>query len=77
MALIKSKSFITENFLLNSKAAETLYHQYAKELPIIDYHNHLSPKLIAENQPIKNITAKQFLMDSFSSSNFERMIFVT
>ncbi|MBK5207914.1 MAG: glucuronate isomerase [Flavobacteriaceae bacterium] len=56
MALIKSKIFITENFLLHSKVAETLYHEYAKEMPIIDYHNHLSPKLIAENRPIMNIT---------------------
>lgn len=52
-----SKSpFIKANFLLQSEVAETLYHQYAKDLPIIDYHNHLSPKLIAEDQPIKNIT---------------------
>ena len=56
MAAITSKSFITDNFLLQSKVAETLYHQYAKDMPIIDYHNHLSPKLIAENHPVKNIT---------------------
>ena len=48
--------FITENFLLNSKEAEILYHQYAKDMPIIDYHNHLSAKQIAENKPIENIT---------------------
>lgn len=56
MSQIKSKSFITENFLLESKEAEILYHQYAKDMPIIDYHNHLSPKQIAENKPIGNIT---------------------
>jgi len=54
--MIKSKSFITDNFLLNSKEAEVLYHEYAKDMPIIDYHNHLSPKQIAENKPIRNIT---------------------
>jgi len=54
--MIKATSFITENFLLHSKNAEVLYHQYAKELPILDYHNHLSAKQIAENQPLKNIT---------------------
>ncbi|MBT8235463.1 MAG: glucuronate isomerase [Bacteroidia bacterium] len=54
--MIKATSFITDNFLLHSKNAEELYHQYAKELPILDYHNHLSAKQIAENQPIKNIT---------------------
>ncbi|MGC6429869.1 MAG: glucuronate isomerase [Jejuia sp.] len=53
---IKSKSFITDNFLLESKTAEVLYQDYAKDLPIIDYHNHLSPQLIAENKPIGNIT---------------------
>ncbi|MCL4170625.1 UNVERIFIED_CONTAM: hypothetical protein GTU68_022714, partial [Idotea baltica] len=49
-------NFITNNFILQSEIAETLYHQYAKDLPIIDYHNHLSPKLIAEDKPINNIT---------------------
>ena len=56
MSFINSKTFITDNFLLNSKEAETLYHEYAKEMPIIDYHNHLSPKQIAEDLPIENIT---------------------
>ncbi|NCP59891.1 MAG: glucuronate isomerase [Flavobacteriales bacterium] len=54
--MINAKNIITDNFLLHSKAAEILYHEYAKQMPIIDYHNHLSPKLIAENQPVKNIT---------------------
>jgi len=54
--MIKATSFISENFLLLSKEAEVLYHQYARDLPILDYHNHLSAKQIAENQPIKNIT---------------------
>lgn len=49
-------NFITDNFILQSEIAETLYHKYAKDLPIIDYHNHLSPKLIAEDKPVKNIT---------------------
>ncbi|MEI6865302.1 glucuronate isomerase [Flavicella sp.] len=53
---IKSKGFITDNFLLNSEQANILYHQYAKNMPIIDYHNHLSPKQIAEDKPVANIT---------------------
>ncbi|SEQ75355.1 glucuronate isomerase [Hyunsoonleella jejuensis] len=53
---MKSTNFITDNFVLQSDVAETLYHKYAKDLPIIDYHNHLSPQLIAEDQPLKNIT---------------------
>lgn len=50
------KPFINDEFLLNSKEAMILYHDYAKEMPIIDYHNHLSPKKIAENKTVKNIT---------------------
>lgn len=53
---MKINNFITDNFLLQSEVAQRLYHEFAKDLPIIDYHNHLSPQLIAENQPIKNIT---------------------
>lgn len=45
-----------ENFLLTNPIAETLYHHYAKDLPIIDYHCHLDPKEIYEDQPFKNIT---------------------
>ena len=53
---MKTTNFITDNFVLQSEVAETLYHKYAKDLPIIDYHNHLSAKQIAENKPVKNIT---------------------
>ena len=56
MSQINSKTFITKNFLLNSKEAEILYHEYAKEMPIIDYHNHLSARQIAENKPVENIS---------------------
>ncbi|WP_235848553.1 glucuronate isomerase [Litchfieldia alkalitelluris] len=45
-----------ENFLLENEVAIKLYHQYAKDLPIIDYHCHLSPKEIYENKKFKNIT---------------------
>ncbi len=50
------KTFITENFLLQNKTAQTLYHDYAKDMPIIDYHCHLSPKEIAENKRYRSIT---------------------
>tara|TARA_R110000868_G_scaffold215231_3_gene465339 strand:+ start:1397 stop:2812 length:1416 start_codon:yes stop_codon:yes gene_type:complete len=53
---MNSKNFITDNFILQSDIAETLYHKYAKNLPIIDYHNHLSAKALAKNNPVKNIT---------------------
>ena len=48
--------FIHDNFLLENKYAEELYHNYSKNQPIIDYHNHLSPKLIAEDNVFKNLT---------------------
>jgi len=44
-----AKQFIDENFLLSNKTAESLYHSYAKTLPIIDYHNHLSAQEINED----------------------------
>lgn len=50
------QTFITENFLLQTEFAKNLYHDFAKDLPIIDYHNHLSPKQIAEDHQFKNIT---------------------
>ena len=50
------KSFLDDNFLLQSNFAKTLYHDYVKMLPIIDYHNHLSPQQIAENTSFENIT---------------------
>ena len=48
--------FIHDNFLLENKYAEELYHTYSKNQPIIDYHNHLSPQLIAEDHIFENIT---------------------
>lgn len=49
-------SIITEDFLLKSKTARRLYHSYAENLPIIDYHCHISPKEIAEDRRFNNIT---------------------
>ncbi len=47
--------FITENFLLQNKKAVKLYHQYARDMPIIDYHCHLSPQQIAEDHKFENL----------------------
>ena len=49
-------TFLTEDFLLQNEFAKKLYHQFAKELPIIDYHNHLSPQQIAADTQFENIT---------------------
>ena len=50
------KTFITENFLLQSKTAQELYHHYAKAMPIFDYHCHLPPREIAEDRNFENLT---------------------
>ncbi|WMI66306.1 glucuronate isomerase [Aestuariibaculum sp. YM273] len=51
-----SKTFIHDNFLLENKYAEELYHTYSKHQPIIDYHNHLPPQQISEDKTFSNIT---------------------
>src|SRR5512133_1525505 len=50
------KPFLDDNFLLENKTSELLYHEYAASMPIIDYHNHLSPKEVAENKKFSNIS---------------------
>ena len=50
------KKFMDESFLLSNKTAIDLYNNYAKDMPIIDYHCHLSPQEIYENKTFKNIT---------------------
>ncbi len=49
-------SFITENFLLTNATSTKLYHQFAEQQPIIDYHNHLPPQEIAEDKRWDNIS---------------------
>lgn len=51
------KKFLDENFLLNGKVAQQLYHEYAKDMPIIDYHNHLPPDEISADKNFENITS--------------------
>ncbi|WP_159882113.1 glucuronate isomerase [Paenibacillus puerhi] len=51
-----SKAFLDDNFLLTNEVAERLYHDYAKAMPIIDYHCHLSPQEIYENKSFKTLT---------------------
>ena len=48
--------FLGENFLLPTAAAQKLYHEYAKGLPIVDYHCHVSPKEIWEDKRFDNIS---------------------
>src|SRR5690554_5145362 len=49
------KEFLDENFLLENEFASKLYHEYAKDMPIIDYHSHLSPQQIAEDSTFENL----------------------
>jgi glucuronate isomerase len=50
------KAFMDDNFLLTNETAISLYHDYAKDMPIFDYHCHLSAKEIAENKSYNNMT---------------------
>lgn len=50
------KKFMDDNFLLSTPTAQHLFFDYAKDLPIIDYHCHLSPQEIAEDAHFENIT---------------------
>ena len=43
------KEFIHNDFMLTNDYARQLYHTYAEKMPIIDYHNHLSPQMIAQD----------------------------
>lgn len=49
------KNIIHDDFLLQNDTAKHLYHDYAKDLPIIDYHCHLSPELIANDYTFRSI----------------------
>lgn len=49
-------NFIHEDFLLQHEFSKKLYHGYAKDLPIIDYHCHLSPADIANDRQFQNLT---------------------
>ncbi|WP_299108334.1 glucuronate isomerase [uncultured Winogradskyella sp.] len=51
-----NKNFIHGNFLLENQYAEELYHNYSKNQPIIDYHNHLPPQEILEDKIYNNLT---------------------
>jgi glucuronate isomerase len=49
-------NFITDNFILETKSAQRLFHDHAEKLPIIDYHCHLNPKDIANDRRFNSIT---------------------
>ena len=45
-----------ENFLLQTEKAQKLYHEHAAKMPIIDYHCHLIPKMVADDHKFSSIT---------------------
>lgn len=47
---------MNEDFLLDTATSKILYHEYAANMPIIDYHCHINPQYIAENRKFTNIT---------------------
>ncbi len=49
-------SFIHDDFMLGNETGRRLFHNYAEKMPIIDYHCHLDPKIIAEDHQFRNIT---------------------
>lgn len=50
------KKFMDKDFLLDTDAAKKLFHEFAENMPICDYHCHLNPKEIFENKPPESIT---------------------
>lgn len=50
------KNFMNEDFLLTNEVSKTLYHKYAKEMPVIDYHCHINAQEIFEDKEFENIS---------------------
>ncbi len=59
------KKFIDADFLLENEYSRELYHNYAKDLPLIDFHCHLNPQQLAEDQKWDNIAQLWFGADSY------------
>ena len=54
-----------ENFLLQTETAQKLYHEHAAKMPIIDYHCHLSPQMVAENKRFESIAQIWLMGDHY------------
>lgn len=54
--LVKGQPFINDDFMLTNDFARELYHESAEKMPIIDYHCHLVPEMIAGNHQFKDLT---------------------
>ena len=60
-----TEKYINDNFYLKSDLAVQLFHEVAKELPVIDYHNHLNPKDLASNRKFENLADAWVLFDPY------------
>ena len=67
---MNEKSFLGDDYLLSSSLAKKLYNDYAKDMPIFDYHCHLTAKDIFENKPFENIT-KCMLFDNGKGDHYK------
>lgn len=50
------KQFMDKDFLLSTETAQELYHNFAAQVPVLDYHCHINPQEIAEDRKFENIT---------------------
>jgi len=50
-----NKNFISDNFLLDNDVSQSLFHDVAKKLPIVDFHNHINPQHLASDKMYNNI----------------------
>ena len=62
---MKSEKFLNDNFYLNNDLAVELYHSSAKNLPVVDYHNHLNPEDLFLNRKFNNIADAWLLTDPY------------
>jgi glucuronate isomerase len=53
---LSANTWLSENFLLNSETSRILYHEFSRDLPILDYHNHLPPDELAEDKKYSTLT---------------------
>ena len=59
------KQFNDPDFLLENETAKDLYHNHAEKMPIIDYHCHLSPQMVAENKKFDSIAQIWLMGDHY------------
>ncbi|MBR1877530.1 MAG: glucuronate isomerase, partial [Paludibacteraceae bacterium] len=59
------KQFMDKDFLLQTETAQELYHNHAAKMPIIDYHCHLIPQMVAENKRFESIAQIWLMGDHY------------